>query len=88
MLARNNDSRRRISERLGQIKIKKIKKTGDRAVYAFTDCMRFQCYFFTIEFGLCLQDDEMRVYGAGLLSSVGELKVSYSTCRSFALLTT
>jgi len=44
--------------------------------------MRFQCYFFTIEFGLCLQDDEMRVYGAGLLSSVGELKVSKTRCRS------
>jgi len=40
--------------------------------------MWFQCYFFTIEFGLCIQDKEMRVYGAGLLSSVGELKVTVS----------
>ncbi|CAL1274361.1 unnamed protein product, partial [Larinioides sclopetarius] len=32
------------------------------------------CYFFTVEFGLCKQAGEMRVYGAGLLSSVAELQ--------------
>ncbi|XP_035713261.1 tryptophan 5-hydroxylase 1 isoform X1 [Folsomia candida] len=32
------------------------------------------CYFFTVEFGLCKQDNELRVFGAGLLSSVAELK--------------
>ncbi|CAB0001155.1 unnamed protein product [Nesidiocoris tenuis] len=31
-------------------------------------------YFFTVEFGLCKQDGEMRVYGAGLLSSIAELQ--------------
>ncbi|XP_019882988.1 tryptophan 5-hydroxylase 1 isoform X2 [Camponotus floridanus] len=31
-------------------------------------------YFFTVEFGLCKQDGMYRVYGAGLLSSVAELK--------------
>jgi len=33
------------------------------------------CYFFTVEFGLCKQMNEMKIYGAGLLSSAAELKV-------------
>ncbi|XP_078077370.1 tryptophan 5-hydroxylase 1a [Mustelus asterias] len=36
------------------------------------------CYFFTVEFGLCKQDGQYRVYGAGLLSSASELKHSLS----------
>lgn len=39
----------------------------------------FQCYFFTVEFGLCKQEGQLRVYGAGLLSSISELKVRIST---------
>ncbi|XP_014228671.1 tryptophan 5-hydroxylase 1 [Trichogramma pretiosum] len=35
-------------------------------------------YFFTVEFGLCKQDGELRVYGAGLLSSIAELRHAVS----------
>jgi len=32
------------------------------------------CYFFTVEFGLCREGSDMKVYGAGLLSSAAELQ--------------
>ncbi|CAI6363341.1 unnamed protein product [Macrosiphum euphorbiae] len=36
-------------------------------------------YFFTVEFGMCKQDGELKVYGAGLLSSVAELRHAIET---------
>ena len=42
-----------------------------------------QCYWFTVEFGLCRQNGALRAFGAGLLSSFGELQVCVLTSASY-----
>ena len=42
--------------------------------FDFDSSFHLKCFWFTVEYGLCRQDGQLKVFGGGLLSSFGELE--------------
>ena len=58
---------------VGQLKI------GNWLFFFLFFFFQMQCYWFTVEYGMCRQGGELKAYGAGLLSSFGELEYCLSS---------
>uniref|UniRef100_A0A8C5EM32 Tyrosine 3-monooxygenase n=1 Tax=Gouania willdenowi TaxID=441366 RepID=A0A8C5EM32_GOUWI len=67
-----------VHELLGHVPMLADRTFAQFSQFHFSLCVSHKLYWFTVEYGLCKQNGEVRAYGAGLLSSYGELVHSLS----------
>ncbi len=71
-------------EKLGKLKVATSDEDRQRIEAEATELLLYagRLYWFTVEFGLVLQDEQLKAFGAGILSSPGETKFSIESPES------